>query len=153
MGWGGRVPKARKGRNTGGRPQIFTILIIVSAWDPSKGRGTSWFPLRFGPASTDFHFAWQITCRIIIKIHEADIVNGATISMESRVIHNIKYERQKRGEKLYQIWNHMIIVFHNIAWKHLFVKYNYANNIYYTVNDNPSDYTERTAKVSKNLTE
>lgn len=26
----------RKGRNTGGRPWIFTILIIVSAWDHSR---------------------------------------------------------------------------------------------------------------------
>lgn len=27
-----------KGRNTGGRPWIFTILIIVSAWDPDATR-------------------------------------------------------------------------------------------------------------------
>jgi len=48
----------------------------------------------------------------------------------------------------------MNIIFHNIARKYLFVKSSYAyNNIYYTVNDNPSDYTEKTAKISKNLTE
>lgn len=77
MGWGGRVPKARKGRNTGGRPQIFTILIIVSAWDPrgERTRGTSRDFLLFDLARrfsspADFHFAWRITCRIIIKIYE-----------------------------------------------------------------------------------
>lgn len=33
MGWACGAPWPRKGRNTGGRPWIFTILIIVSAWD------------------------------------------------------------------------------------------------------------------------
>ena len=51
----------RKGRNTGGRPWIFTILIIVSAWDSLDH--SRFLLLRIHLLSDSFHFAWRITCR------------------------------------------------------------------------------------------